>query len=70
MLGEMKHSLDIILKFQIKKVSMTVEMILQNEFSNKMMLLNLLQLILCHIHLLIVLLFFLMNPCCMYHESQ
>jgi hypothetical protein len=45
----MEHRLDIILKLQIKKVPKTVEMIIQN-----FTLMNLLQLILCHIPWLIV----------------
>ena len=46
MLGEMEHRLDIIKKFQFKKVSMTVEMIIQHDDFNE-----LLELILCKIFL-------------------
>jgi len=34
-LGELEHMLDIILKFQFKKVSMTVEMVIQHDDFHK-----------------------------------
>ena len=42
-LGELEHMLDIILKFQFKKVSMTVEMVIQHDDFHKFIRINSMQ---------------------------
>ena len=62
MFGKMKHRLGIILKFQIKKVSVTVKMMIQYRFFNKMILIKLLECILCPIHWHCYMIFMLYSP--------